>query len=290
MKPWAMGGVQGPQGAPGAGGAVWDSGTTYAEGDLVLDRGGIWQATGSSTNSQPISGNTDWTLIGGVPYVDVTLDPVDLTTAPFYNGAGLQVLAAPGESLMILPVYAVTSVSAGVDWPYENPIIYVGWLEGGAIDYDGLSFSDSPTAATVLAAGKSPVWFSVVNYFEGFLEFDRANKALVIQTPDDITIGGIGFGTRSVLVRIYYQIINQSVDAGTTFYRVIALHQGNKTFTVTDAGADLDGATGTFEVVGSTANDGTYTIVSAVSGAGDTVITVVEAIPSATADGWAKFT
>src|ERR1700740_3525785 len=63
-------GATGPTGAPGATGpqrlvAVWDAGTPYLLNDLALDRGGFWQATGTNTNSEPVSGNTDWTLAGG---------------------------------------------------------------------------------------------------------------------------------------------------------------------------------------------------------------------------------
>jgi hypothetical protein len=51
---------------------------------------------------------------------------------------------------------------------------------------------------------------------------------------------------------------------------------GTKEITVTDAGAALDGATGSILVDGGTGLGEVYTIVSAVSGAGVTVITTVE--------------
>jgi hypothetical protein len=49
----------------------WDSGTTYATNDVVLDRGCFWKATGASTNSEPVSGNTDWTYLSGVCSVTI---------------------------------------------------------------------------------------------------------------------------------------------------------------------------------------------------------------------------
>ena len=72
----------------------------------------------------------------------------------------------------------------------------------------------------------------------------------------------------------------------TVNYRITAVNTGSKTFTVTDVANQLGGGAGSITIAGSTGNDGTYTIVSAVNGAGVTVITVVEAIPDATADGW----
>jgi hypothetical protein len=67
-------------------------------------------------------------------------------------------------------------------------------------------------------------------------------------------------------------------------HAITAVSQANDTFTVA---ADLSGVLtqGTrFRVSGSTGNDGVYIVVST-SGAGPTVITVVEEIPNAVADG-----
>lgn len=66
---------------------------------------------------------------------------------------------------------------------------------------------------------------------------------------------------------------------------ILAVVQGAKTFTVDAAAAIGLAPTVQFTVQGSTGNDGTYTVVSAVDVAATTVITVVEAIPDATADG-----
>jgi hypothetical protein len=72
-------------------------------------------------------------------------------------------------------------------------------------------------------------------------------------------------------------------------YAITAVDQtggaGLNTFTVTDATAHLNNSALPFRVVGSTGNDATYTVVSATSGAGSTVIVTVEVIPDATADG-----
>lgn len=66
---------------------------------------------------------------------------------------------------------------------------------------------------------------------------------------------------------------------------IIGVNTGAKTFTVAgDRSAEIGAAT-TIDIVRSTLNNGTYTVVSAVFGGTNTVVTVVEAIPSSTADG-----
>lgn len=70
----------------------------------------------------------------------------------------------------------------------------------------------------------------------------------------------------------------------TVTLAITAVNQGAKTFTVAGDQSRYFVPGRTFPVAGSTGNDGTYTIVSAVYGAA-TVITVSEAIPDSTADG-----
>src|SRR6266540_3542634 len=84
----------------------WDATVPYVAGNVVFDRGGWWLRTAlnpGTTNSRPISGTTDWTLVAGTPYVDVTLDPVALTSSLFQNNSdttsGIVVIPAPGVGL-----------------------------------------------------------------------------------------------------------------------------------------------------------------------------------------------
>lgn len=67
-------------------------------------------------------------------------------------------------------------------------------------------------------------------------------------------------------------------------FPITAVNVIGKTFTVTGDASAFQPAD-IFRVYRSTLNNGDYTIVSAVFGAGSTVITVVEAIPSGTANG-----
>lgn len=66
---------------------------------------------------------------------------------------------------------------------------------------------------------------------------------------------------------------------------IIALNQGAKTFTILGNYAAEITSSGSITVVRSTGNNATYTVVSAVFGGVNTVVTVTQAIPNATVDG-----
>ncbi|MBI3509746.1 MAG: hypothetical protein HY064_03715 [Bacteroidetes bacterium] len=68
-------------------------------------------------------------------------------------------------------------------------------------------------------------------------------------------------------------------------FAVTALSQPNKTFTFAGNYAGDVQPLQSMRIVGSTANDGTYTIRSAVDSGTDTIITIYESIPGATANG-----
>lgn len=68
-------------------------------------------------------------------------------------------------------------------------------------------------------------------------------------------------------------------------YAITALDQGAKTFTIAGDHAANFPAAGQAVVADSTGNDATYTVVTGVFGAGNTVITVSEVIPDSTVDG-----
>lgn len=71
---------------------------------------------------------------------------------------------------------------------------------------------------------------------------------------------------------------------------IIAVDTGLEQFTVAGDITTLLGPGDTFEVVGSTGNDGTYTVNTAVFGGVNTVITVLEDITDATVDGNIEYT
>ena len=117
------------------------------------------------------------------------------------------------------------------------------------------------------------------------------NAPLVMFAPSGGGYLDSGIGSRSLRLRITYQIIplTQLVSFSNTFFRVSAVDQGTKTFTVADPYEQAVAALGdTFAVAGSTGNDETYTKVSAAFDTDHTDIVVAEAIPDSTADGWVK--
>lgn len=95
---------------------------------------------------------------------------------------------------------------------------------------------------------------------------------------------GTAVGAVATILPLQYSASITAIFQGSTV-AITALSQGSKTFSV---GSDVTSSlqpTVKFIITGSTGNNGTYTVVSAVFGSGTTVITVVEAVPNATADG-----
>ncbi len=74
------------------------------------------------------------------------------------------------------------------------------------------------------------------------------------------------------------------VDTVANSYAIVGVNQGTKTFTL-QGETDFFPAD-TLQVYGSTGNDGDYTVASVTVNGGNTDIVVVEAIPTATADGY----
>jgi hypothetical protein len=275
-------------------GKIWSSTTTYHLGDVVFGAitncsggcGGIWQATGTSTGSQPVSGNTNWAFIDGIPYVYFSRDPVQLTTAPYYDptltGPGVTVIPAPGAGLTVMPFLLGTGrTSAGDAWG-TGPALNLGWVSPGA--------SLDPffnTLAGGLERDLSVLGPVTVGYIGTTGENEWGpppgveNQPIVGWTTEDATSGGIG--SRSVIYRIGYIIFPSGLYVpATVFFTITGVNQGLKTFTVSP---DPTGTTGSVTVVGSPAcNDGPYTVASVTA----TTIVVNEAIPCVTANGWVK--
>src|SRR6266850_1218295 len=86
--------------------------------------------------------------------------------------------------------------------------------------------------------------------------------------------------TRSIDIRLEYRIV-PAVFSSPTFFTISAVNQGTKTLTVSP---DPTGLTGSVTIVGSTGNNAPYTVASTTA----TTITVNEALPDATGDGWVK--
>lgn len=96
--------------------------------------------------------------------------------------------------------------------------------------------------------------------------------------------GGGGGGSQPFAV-VRVPIAFDTPGLEFALFAITAVNQGAQSFTIAgDHAADYPAGV-SFDVSGSTGNDGGYTVVSSTFGAGSTVIVTVEAISDATADG-----
>lgn len=269
-------------------GEVWDPASRYKLGAIVLDRAGFWLAVNPNHNSRPISGNADWTLVGGTPYVDVVFDPVALTTAPFFSSPfsnpGAVLVPAPGAGFTLYSPRIYTTVTDGEAWGNSAAaqVFYGDPTDGNEVFPNTTSDQLNATDLTATPAETMMVGTDLAS--GGLLTTPIANKPIVIQSQTDLIASGPPIGTRSLIVRTYYTIIPTTGFSLSAFFSVSAVNQGTKTLTVS---GDATSVT-TFSIVGSTGNNQTFTKVSATFDTDHTDIVVVQSIPSATADGWVR--
>lgn len=110
-----------------------------------------------------------------------------------------------------------------------------------------------------------------------------ANGKATLNAVSAVAATGTGTAAKAKFVKTDLTVVYQG-SCGIK-YAIAAVSQGSKTFRVD--GVDLSSVAygQTLTISGSTGNDGTYTVVSATYGGGNTTFTVHEAIPNATADG-----
>ncbi len=117
----------------------------------------------------------------------------------------------------------------------------------------------------------------------GITEITSTDMSVTITDPTgptaDLSVSG-----GSQLVK-YFDFAFDTPGVGVQPSAITALNQGTPSFSVAGDLTDFIEAGDGLTVSGSTLNDGIYTVVSAAFGAGETVITVVEAIVDPTVDG-----
>lgn len=269
-------------GADGVGIALWDSITEYTASSIVIDREGVWKATGTNSNSRPVCGNTDWELVGGVAYLDTIIQADQIIAFPFYDpsflGPGVMAVPAPGEDKLVYPLSLQLQTTDGDNWAQAAGLYITYGDQNG--DEIAMNVNDD-----LLESGG---WYHYANFIQSTNSDAPNNKPIIISALNDASNGGIQVGTRSLIVRFHYvitDIVNYEAFGIPTFYHIIGIDQGTNTITVN---GDDSAITGAIEVVGSTGDDGTYTIVSATFDTDHTDIVVSESIPNPTADGWVK--
>ncbi len=314
--------------------AAWSSLTTYATGNVVTDRDGIWRATGASSNSQPVVGNTNWTLLSGTPYVDTTLTASEIAAlnsarqqllpaaagedflhptlaafefypdenvgGPSFSGSARTWNFKLGTAITVALWYAnsagVTTLTAGMmleSTEQYGATPFGGQSSNGAIwwsessDFQNVPFTIGASAAFTILSGE-PIATSLSSagsgYYAGQLVKDDTSGTFTATVNTVDAVGAILTYTVTSTGTTTYAVNDNISLTSVTTIPVTAVNQGAKTFTVAGNQASKFSATGFMTVAGSTGNDGLYTVVSAVFGVA-TVITVVEAIPSAVADG-----
>lgn len=220
---------------------AWSSLGTYITGSIVSDREGIWEATGSDTSARPSGGNSNWTLISGIPYVDVILDAPAIRTA---FSAPVLALDAPGAGKAVWPIrsYSIYTPADGSNHFSANigMNLVVGTLTDTAI---ATPFNGSVATSRYVETGVDVNDSAVLGV---------VNAALYVKGAADRT-GGTG----TFQVRIYYLIVDGLTQP--VFYAITGIDQTLKLVTVD---GDASALTGVMSIIDSTGNDGTYTIVS----------------------------
>lgn len=188
---------------------LWDSSATWPSGAVVIDREGIWQATGSNTNSRPVSGNANWTLMGGMPYIDRLITAADIASASFWSvdrsTTGLTMVPAPGAGFYAVMSYAVTETSGGTPWALDlDELDFRYGTTSGVSNGRLISFPNSLTIrltqsvrVMVFASAAFPATANVKVY---------ENEPIVALTTTDASDGGSS-GTVEFSVRVYYTIV-----------------------------------------------------------------------------------
>lgn len=219
--------------------------------------------------------------VGGGGTQTVLTASVDLTTA--------DILAFPDTPVTIVEAIAGHTIVplGGVCQYFAGSVPF-----GGNGDVLACYIASSIALRGQASFGEASDVFSLLVQKE---DFSAADAALTFATGE--AVGGVGPIVTSSLGSAGNQFLpgdTATVDDGTgglitvstvaNSFPITGVNQGAKTFTVTGDASAFQNAE-TLAVYRSTGNDGLYTIVSAVFGGVSTVITVVEAIADATADG-----
>ncbi len=261
---------------------------------------------GSSTWKNAVGG------AGSPPPVVVDLDTADLLTL---HSSPVELIAAPGVGRVLIPV-SVSLQTVFVSRPFlMTPDAFVGvpqfaWGAGGTpwsafANYVQTWRLDSVQSAQANVANAPMLFESSEDAADrGGIDASVLNAAGADYAPGDTgTIGGSApqgavYVVDTVLVGavVTYHIgcpgyalqvgTGQATTPADITPTIISVNQGAKKFGVQGDFANFFALPFTsVTVAGSTGNDGTYTIVSAAYAAGVTLVTVLEAIPSAVADG-----
>lgn len=179
-------------GGGGGGMRVWDT-DPFTAGDFTLDRGGTWLANNDNTNSQPISGNADWTLVGGTPYVIADLTSNQIRNAKLSPVVSIVPSPGMGKALQFLNVFAMPTPGTIPFSSVDANIFYDGDTTQlvGNNSFMSLGFGTDPPPSTVFATS---IGSGVENFTRGTIE----DTGLMLKTDtQNATEGALLTGTVS---------------------------------------------------------------------------------------------
>jgi hypothetical protein len=215
--------------------------------------------------------------VNGVEFEELTADPGAPVEGQLWYNTTAKEFKVYRNSVVQVLIYATTLSSHVSDANPHSVTLEQARTAGATLAGDINMGSNKITAlAPAVALTDAPTLGQVVDQINSKLQgLDWQENVL----DKDLAVPPIGpaMGDR-------YLILGKNIDA------IIAADTGLETVTVAGDVTSLLAATDTFQIVGSTGNDGTYTVASAVFGGVNTVITVNEDITDATADGDIEYT
>ncbi len=262
----------------------WSSTSNYPIGQTVAYAGSIWRAVVTNRASTPSLSNTDWVLVvaGGTGALIAPEVTVTLTLTPEQiqglNSFPVDIVVAADANTFIALGQLVFIGSRDTSGTYSAPPIpSIQYAGGPDLAIDASATWDGSAVALTLIGSVAPA-----------IAVDEvASVGLNVQITSSTDVTG---GDASCTVILTYRAYNIESFLASAYYSMLSVNQSGPEFIVNDLGAVLADTTGTFTIVGSTGNDGTYTLASPViSASGFSVLVTVESIPDATADGWAVF-
>src|ERR1043166_3054961 len=242
---------------------VWNATRTYrkdpltAAAAIVFWHGGIWQAVQNNLNSEPVSGNPDWSLIGGTPYYDSDWTPPVIAGCDAHP---VTLVPAPLAGQAAWIVRFEWEMSAGDKWTAGSGGLTLGYPDnqinlGPNVASMGNNQNNWIDDLSQDAPLPYPTFLNIWSTDYPGIGLEEATA--IIATTNTAPTGG----TRSLRVRTFYRIVTLAdLLVADSYYSITALNQTAKTFTVN---GDASAVSGAVAVVGSTANDGDYTVTSA---------------------------
>ena len=197
----------------------WDSGDTYAAGDLVNYNGVIYKSLSANSNSQPDTNPTDWEIYTKTMVADtiteVTIDNgVQIETITLKDGN----LTVPGDLTVSGTTTTINSTTLTVD--DKN-------IELGSVDTPTDTTADGGGITLKGTTDKTIIWDNANDNF-------TSSEHLNIPTGKEFKINNASINTAGTLTNVAYQ--NQANDFGANAQSIDTISESTA-----DTGVTIDG-------------------------------------------------